>query len=256
MEFNLSQPVRIEEELWGVDQWHEGRLILIDKPLDWTSFDLVNKCKFSIRHGLQIKTIKIGHAGTLDPKATGLMILLTGKYTKLTDHIHTFDKSYEAVLFLGGTTPCFDTERPIDAYFPTEHITEALIRETSNQFMGHITQVPPIFSAVKIDGKAAYKSAHKGIEVVTKVRQVDIFKLDILKVNLPYVHIAVRCSTGTYIRSLAHDLGKALHSGAYLHSLRRTEIGPWHIDQALDINVFTDKLKSYQTLVDDPASSI
>lgn len=238
------KPVRLDDEFSDPAYWEEGRLLLIDKPLTWTSFDLVNKCKLALRSGLNIRKIKIGHAGTLDPLATGLMLILTGKFTRLTPMIHEMDKTYEATLFLGATTPCYDAERPVDALYPTGHITPELIRETANRFTGRLVQHPPVFSAVKINGKKAYKSAHRGREVKTRPRFIDVHRLDLEHIDLPYVSFKVTCSAGTYIRSLAHDMGKAMDSGAYLFSLKRTRIGPWSLDEAMDIRAFSEKLNS------------
>lgn len=245
-QFSLPQSISLLDDLSSIESWHEGRLILIDKPLDWTSFDLVNKSKISLRDGLGIRKSKIGHAGTLDPKATGLMILLTGKFTKMTDYIHTFDKTYDAVFFIGATTPCYDTERPIDAHYAIDHITNELIYEVSNKFKGKIIQYPPAFSAVKIDGHIAYKAARKGKEVITRAREVEVFDFNIQKIELPFIHIKIRCSSGTYIRSIANDMGKALGSGAYLAALKRTSIGPWSLSNAYSIDDFVNKIRSYQ----------
>lgn len=163
IEHSVINPLKINDDVSDIDQWHEGRLILIDKPLDWTSYDLVHKCKLALNYNLGIKKIKIGHAGTLDPKASGLMIILTGKFTKLTDSIHEYAKNYQAQIFLGGTTPCYDSERPIDTYYPIGHITEGLIRETALKFVGkNIKQYPPIFSAVRINGKKLIALHTKG----------------------------------------------------------------------------------------------
>jgi tRNA pseudouridine55 synthase len=244
--FALTPPVNLQDDLRNTELWHEGRLILFNKALEWTSFDLVGKTKISLRDGLGIKKIKLGHAGTLDPKATGLMILLTGKYTKMADYIHTFDKTYEAVFYLGATTPCFDTERPVDMTYPVDHITDASIHQAAAAFVGKITQLPPIFSAVKIDGKTAYKSAHKGKDVVTRPREVTVHDFIIRKIQMPLVQVTIRCSTGTYIRSIANDLGKALGSGSYLAALQRTAIGPYTLDQAVAIEDFAAKMRSYK----------
>jgi tRNA pseudouridine55 synthase len=242
----LDAPIRLRDDLSDVTQWHEGRLILLDKPLDWTSFDLVNKSKLALRDGLNIRKIKMGHAGTLDPKATGLMILLSGKYTKMTDYIHSFDKTYEAVIYIGATTPCYDTERPIDARYPMDHITDLAIHEAITKFTGKIIQFPPAFSAVKVDGHTAYKSAHKGVSIITRPREVEVFDFSISRIELPYLYVKIRCSSGTYIRSIAHDLGKELGSGAYLAGLQRTAIGPWKLESGLQIHDFVDKIRSYQ----------
>ncbi len=219
-------------------------MVMIDKPLEWTSFDLVNKCKLAFRFGLKVKKIKIGHAGTLDPLATGLMIVLIGKYTKLTPQLHTLTKTYTGSLYLGATTPSYDDERAIDARYPIDHIHPELLHHTAKQFVGHVLQLPPVFSAVKVDGKKAYIAAHKGKSIVTRERGVDIFQFSIDHIDLPVVNFTVTCSSGTYIRTLVHDFGRALQSGAYLTGLRRTRIGPWSVDEALDIQTFASKLAS------------
>ncbi len=238
----------LSQDISNHDYWHQGRMILIKKEMDWTSFDLVNKCKISLKYGIGLKKIKLGHAGTLDPKASGLMLLLAGKYTKLTDQIHLYNKTYEGSFYLGATTPCYDTERPIDHYFPTEHINELLILNAASQFVGEISQTPPIFSAVKINGKSAYKSAHKGKEIATRPRQITIHSFEITRLDLPFVYFKVICSSGTYIRSLAHDFGKALKSGAYLASLNRTGIGPWNLHQAVSVQQFLEKVNQYRII--------
>lgn len=245
MDFNWDQVSNLEEDWSDVEGWHAGKILLLDKPLDWTSFDLVGKLKVGLKYKMGIRKIKLGHGGTLDPKATGLMILLTGKYTKLTEKIHGLDKTYIAELFLGATTPCYDTERAIDAYYPTDHITEELVLEGIKKFRGNIVQYPPVFSAVKIKGRSAYKSAHKGIEIETRPRNQVVHSFELLEYNMPYLKVMIKCSSGTYIRSLAHDLGKELKSGAYLHSLVRTEIGHWSLSSAMNVNDVLAKMESY-----------
>jgi tRNA pseudouridine55 synthase len=244
MDFQLLRPVTINDDYSDLVSWQEGKMILIDKPLEWTSFDLVNKCKLAFRFGLKVKKIKIGHAGTLDPLATGLMLVLIGKYTKLTPQLHTLSKTYEGSLYLGATTPSYDGERAIDARYPIDHIQPELLHQTTSQFVGHVLQIPPVFSAVKVDGKKAYIAAHKGKSVITRERGVDIFHFSIDRIDLPVVNFTVTCSSGTYIRTLVHDFGQALQSGAYLTGLRRTRIGPWSVDEAMDIQTFASKLAS------------
>ncbi len=209
----------------------EGSVILIDKPLDWTSFDVANKIKYKIRHTYKEK-IKVGHAGTLDPRATGLLIVCTGKATKTIEQIQNQIKIYEGTLKLGATTPCYDTEMEEDTFYPTEHITKELILATTNQFIGDIKQLPPIFSAIKVKGKKMYELAREGKEIEVKERAVAIYSFDITEINLPYVSFEVKCSKGTYIRSLAYDFGKAMQSGAYLTSLKRTAIGDYLVSNA------------------------
>lgn len=213
--------------------FEKGEVLLFDKPLKWTSFDLVRKVRGLIR----IK--KVGHAGTLDPLATGLMIICTGKMTKQIDTFQAQIKEYTGTFKLGATTPCYDMEQPEDATFPTEHISEQMIREMVNQFTGVISQLPPPHSAVKVDGKRAYELARKGKEVVMKSREVTIEAFEITGINMPEVSFRIVCSKGTYIRSIAHDFGKALGSGAYLTSLCRTRIGEFRLENAMQLADFS-----------------
>ncbi|MDB5226074.1 MAG: tRNA pseudouridine synthase [Bacteroidota bacterium] len=218
----------------------EGEVILIDKPLDWTSFDVVNKIKFALKKNFG--AIKIGHAGTLDPKATGLLILCTGKKTKNIQEIQDAEKEYTGSIYLGATTPCFDTEKEIDETFDISGITNEDILKCRDSFLGEQEQFPPIHSAVKIDGKRAYQLARQGKEVNIKSKIITIYEFDITKIDLPLIDFNVRCSKGTYIRSLANDFGKRLNSGAYLHALRRTKIGTSNVDDALKIEDFLKSL--------------
>ena len=213
--------------------FEKGEVLLFDKPLKWTSFDLVRKVRGLIR----IK--KVGHAGTLDPLATGLMIICTGKMTKQIDTFQAQIKEYTGTFKLGATTPCYDMEQPEDATFPTEHISEQMIREMVNQFTGVISQMPPPHSAVKVDGKRAYELARKGKEVVMKPREVTIEAFEITGINMPEVSFRIVCSKGTYIRSIAHDFGMALGSGAYLTSLCRTRIGEFRLADAMLLTDFS-----------------
>lgn len=215
----------------------KGELLLIDKPLDWTSFDAVNKIRRILEKKLNTK-LKVGHAGTLDPKATGLLVICTGGMTKQIVNLTGLDKEYTGTFHIGATTPCFDTEKEIDQTFPTEHITEEMIREAARQFTGTIQQVPPTFSAKLIDGKRAYLSARKNREIKMEPVTVTISEFDITRIALPEVDFRVVCSKGTYIRALARDFGVALNSGAYLTSLRRTRIGEYRIEDALSIEQF------------------
>ncbi len=203
----------------------EGEVLYIDKPLQWTSFDLVNKTRYMLRRSLGVKKIKVGHAGTLDPLATGVMILCTGKATKKIDGFLHQDKEYIATIKLGATTPSFDKETEEDGTYPTEHITQDLVEQVLQQFVGDIQQTPPVFSAIRIQGQHAYELARKNIDVEIPTRTIHIDEIELLQYNLPYITIRVACSKGTYIRSLARDLGKALGSGAYLEALQRTKIG-------------------------------
>ncbi|MBP0904790.1 tRNA pseudouridine(55) synthase TruB [Mariniflexile gromovii] len=221
-----------------------GQVLLIDKPLHWTSFQVVNKLRWEIRQAFQIKKIKVGHAGTLDPLATGLLVLCTGKMTKQIDSFQAQIKEYTGTIVLGSTTPSFDLETEIDETFPTNHITEALIKETTEQFIGEIQQFPPVFSAIKKDGKRLYEFARAGEDVEIKARTVNISEFEIINMNGLEVDFRVVCSKGTYIRSLANDFGKALHSGAHLSALRRTKIGDFDVENAESIESFIKKLPS------------
>jgi tRNA pseudouridine55 synthase len=220
--------------------YHEGKILLLDKPLGWTSFDLVNKVRNSIRRKYQLKGkgIKVGHAGTLDPLATGLMIICTGRMTKQIDRFSGLDKAYAGTIVLGASTPSFDLEKEIDALYPTEHINEEAIRQTAQRFIGWQDQVPPQFSAKKIDGKRAYEFARKGEEVEIKTSRIEIKTFEITRIEMPHVDFIIRCSKGTYIRSIARDFGLALDSGAYLTNLRRTSIGVLDVKEAQDVKEF------------------
>ncbi len=217
------------------EDYKNGQVLLIDKPLNWTSFQVVNKLRWNIRKQFNIKKIKVGHAGTLDPLATGLLIVCTGKETKNIEKYQAQTKEYTGTFFVGATTPSYDLETKIDNHFKTEHITEAMLHETCKQFIGKIQQKPPIFSAIKKDGKRLYEFAREGKEVVINAREVEIMAFEIIKIDFPSVYFRVVCSKGTYIRSLAHDFGIALKSGAYLSSLRRTKIGDFSVEEAVQI---------------------
>jgi tRNA pseudouridine55 synthase len=214
------------------EEIQEGRVLLIDKPLDWTSFDVVNKIRWNIRKAYHLKKIKVGHAGTLDPKATGLLIVCTGKFTKRIDEIQAESKVYTGTIKLGVTTPTYDTESEEDQTFSIDHITEELIHAATHKFIGDIQQLPPAHSAVKVDGKRLYELARAGKEVELKPRNIRIFDFKITQINLPLVEFEVHCGKGTYIRSLAHDFGKELNSGGYLTVLRRTKIGDFSVEDA------------------------
>lgn len=213
----------------------KGATLLVDKPKDWTSFDVVNKIRYRLKHRLKVKKIKVGHAGTLDPMATGLLIICTGKSTKQLHGFQGLDKSYTGTITLGATTPSFDQETAIDETFPIDHITPALLEEKRHQFIGDLDQIPPMFSAIKVDGQPLYKRARKGEMIEVQPRQVHISSFDLTKIDIPAVDFHVACSKGTYIRSLANDYGKALGSGAYLSALRRTRIGHFHIEDAWNL---------------------
>lgn len=216
----------------NVEKIQEGHVFLIDKPLDWTSFDVVNKIRWNIRKAYDLKKIKVGHAGTLDPKASGLLLVCTGKMTKSIDQLQAQEKTYTGTIKLGVTTPTYDLESEEDQTFPTEHITEELIYESTKQFIGEIEQFPPMHSAIKVDGKRLYELAREGQEIERKARKITIEEFNITKIDLPFVDFEVKCSKGTYIRSLAFDFGKALNSGGYLTALRRTKIGEFDVINA------------------------
>ncbi len=220
-----------------------GEIVYFNKPLDWTSFDLVNKFRYMLSRKLNVKKIKVGHAGTLDPKATGVLIVCTGKATKRIDEFQFQRKEYVATLRLGATTPSFDLEKEIDRTYPTEHITREMVEQTLTSFVGTIRQVPPVFSACKVDGKRAYQLARKGEDVPLKAKTLVIDELELLEYDLPDIKIRVVCSKGTYIRALARDIGTALHSGAHLIALQRTRIGEITLDRCIrpeDMESFID----------------
>ncbi|MFH6603397.1 tRNA pseudouridine(55) synthase TruB [Maribacter algicola] len=219
-----------------------GQLLLIDKPLGWSSFQAVNKIKWAIRKKFDLKKIKIGHAGTLDPLATGLLLICTGKFTKKINELQGQAKEYTGTITLGATTPSYDMETEVDKTFSTDHIAEELIHEKASGFVGEIEQTPPIFSALKKDGKRLYEYAREGKEVEIKKRKVTISTFEITKITMPEVQFRVVCSKGTYIRSLAHDLGLSLECGGYLSCLRRTKIGDFNVDKAQDPNKFANRL--------------
>ena len=225
------------------EQFLNGEIILIDKPLDWTSFQVVNKIRWLIRSTFGIRKIKVGHAGTLDPLASGLLILCTGRMTKSIEQFMGQEKEYTGTFTLGATTPSYDLETEIDNTFPTDHITEELLHNTLGQFVGTIDQYPPVFSALKKDGKRLYEFAREGIEVEIPTRKVNIRRFELIQKAIPKVDFKVICSKGTYIRSLANDYGKALNSGAHLSALRRTRIGEFNIEQAVSIKDFEEQIK-------------
>jgi tRNA pseudouridine55 synthase len=210
----------------------KGQVLLLDKPLDWTSFDVVNKIRYAILKKYNLKKFKVGHAGTLDPLATGLLILCVGKATKTIDSFKNLDKEYTGTFYLGATTPSYDLETDIDQTFNTAHITETLIKETAQKFIGRQKQIPPMFSAIKKNGKKLYEHARKGETVSIKPRDIEILEFEITNINMLEVQFRVKVSKGTYIRSLAYDFGKALKSGAYLSELRRTKIGDFDVKNA------------------------
>lgn len=216
-----------------IEQYQEGQVLLVDKPLTWSSFQAVNKLKYHLINKVGLpKKFKIGHAGTLDPLATGLLIVCTGKFTKTISEIQGQAKEYTGTFYIGATTPSYDLETEIDQTFPTEHITEDLIHKTVLQFVGEIDQKPPIFSAIKKDGKRLYEHARAGEEVEIAFRKTTIYEFEITRIALPEIDFRVACSKGTYIRSLAFDFGKAMQSGSHLTALRRTKIGNYAVENA------------------------
>lgn len=225
----------------GVYDFIEGEVLLFDKPYGWTSFDLVGKVRNFLTRALNIKKIKVGHAGTLDPLATGLMVLCTGKATKKVDSYQAQEKEYVATLKLGATTPSFDLETEEDAHFPAGHITRELLTETMKRFTGSIQQLPPAFSAVKINGKRAYEHARAGRVPGLTPKTVEIREMELLSFDMPYATIRITCSKGTYIRSLVHDIGKDLNSGAYLTALRRTRSGDFYVNKAFTFELFKEQ---------------
>ena len=224
------------------EDFQNGQILLIDKSLHWTSFQAVNKMKWILKSKLGLKKIKIGHAGTLDPLATGLLLVCTGKFTKRIEELQGQVKEYTGTFHIGATTPSYDLETEIDQTFPTAHITEDLINETTLQFLGEIDQKPPIFSAIKKDGVRLYEHARSGETVEIAFRKTTIHEFEITRIALPEVDFRVVCSKGTYIRSLAFDFGKSLQSGAHLIALRRTKIGDYDVKDALDITSFDDSI--------------
>lgn len=229
----------------------EGEVLLFNKPLTWTSFNVVNSIRYLLKHHTGIKRIKVGHAGTLDPLASGLLIICTGKFTKKIDSYQGLEKEYTGTFTLGSTTPSFDLETEPDKTYPTEHITEALIKETAEKFIGDIEQTPPVYSAIKIDGKRAYQYARKNQDVKIKSKIVNISEFEITEIKMPVLKFRVVCSKGTYIRSLANDFGIKIKSGAHLSSLKRTRIGDFKLEDSLEIDTFKEILIS---LKKDPNS--
>lgn len=227
-----------------VEDYKNGQLILIDKPLNWTSFQVVNKVRWLIRKQFSLKKIKVGHAGTLDPLASGLLILCVGKFTKQIETYQAQHKEYTGTITLGGTTPSYDLETEIDQTFDISAITEAQIHDTTRQFIGDIQQQPPVFSALKKEGKRLYEYARAGEEVEIPTRAIHISAFEITNINMPNIEFRVACGKGTYIRSLAHDFGKALDNGGHLSALRRTKIGEFSVNDAVSIEDFETQLKN------------
>ncbi|MDE6320791.1 MAG: tRNA pseudouridine(55) synthase TruB [Muribaculaceae bacterium] len=222
----------------------QGEIFKIDKPLGWTSFDAVKRLRSAMLRRMGIKRMKVGHAGTLDPLATGVMIVVTGRNTKLIDSLQAGVKEYVATIALGATTPSFDLETEIDAHYPTDHITRQLVEDTLTRFKGAIDQIPPAFSACKIDGRRAYKMARKGEEVELKPKRLVIDEIELIDFQPTSITVRVVCSKGTYIRALARDIGQALGSGGHLTALRRTRVGNVSIDDCLTIDQAVDLIKT------------
>ncbi|MBP1673898.1 MAG: tRNA pseudouridine synthase [Bacteroidetes bacterium] len=231
-----------------ISSFEEGQVLLFDKPLYWTSFDLVNKVRIIIRSTLGIRKIKIGHAGTLDPLASGLMIICTGKATKRIEEFRDLDKEYIATIHVGETTPSYDLETEINGRFPVEQISENIVLTTLKGFLGEQKQIPPVHSAKMIDGRRAYEFARKGIKKEMNPVTVYFRELDLLSFGIPDMRIRILCSKGTYIRSFARDLGKALGSGAYLASLERTAIGPYLLKNAFSLDFFENSIKELKQM--------
>ncbi|MEC7863429.1 MAG: tRNA pseudouridine(55) synthase TruB [Bacteroidota bacterium] len=220
------------------DEFLNGQILLIDKPFGWSSFDVVKKVKYLIRKRYGLKKIKVGHAGTLDPLATGLLIVCTGKFTKKIPEIQDQEKTYTGTITLGGATPSYDLETEVDNNYETSHITQKLIHQTTQQFIGEINQRPPIFSALKRDGERLYKKARRGEKTVIESRKIRVNRFHILSVKTLNVNFEIKCSKGTYIRSIANDFGAALNSGGYLSKLCRTAIGDYQLSKGVDIKHF------------------
>lgn len=221
----------------------KGAMLLVDKPQGWTSFDVVNKIRYKLKNLLGVKKIKVGHAGTLDPMATGLLIVCTGGMTKKIDLYQGMPKEYRGTIRFGASTPSYDAETEADATYPWDHITPEMLDTAKGSFLGEIDQVPPMFSAIKVDGQPLYKKARRGIEVEIQPRKVHIHEMEWTRVEMPEADFLVRCSKGTYIRSLAHDMGKAVGSGAYLSRLVRTRIGEYRLEDAWNLEELIDELE-------------
>jgi tRNA pseudouridine55 synthase len=228
------------------EQLTEGMTIVVDKPLGWTSFDVVNKIRWNLKRKLGVKNIKVGHAGTLDPLATGVLVLCIGKHTKRIDELMAGKKTYTGTFLIGKTTPCYDLEKEFDATYPTEHITPELIETARLSFLGEIDQVPPIFSAKQVDGKRAYDLARSGKEVELKANRIAIDNFSVDKTRFPEIDFEITCSKGTYIRSIARDFGLALNSGATLIALRRTRSGEQAIEEALSVEDWIARIEAME----------
>ena len=228
-----------------------GKVYLIDKPLTWTSFDVVNKMRYTLCKTYHTRKLKVGHAGTLDPLATGLLIVCAGKETKNIDSYQAREKEYTGTITLGASTPSYDSETEVTSGYPTEHITKELIHTTTERFIGQISQRPPVFSALMVDGKRAYQHARQGEEIEMPTREITISTFEITRIEMPCVDFRVVCSKGTYIRSLANDFGEALGSKAYLSALRRTRIGIFSVEKAMNIDAMIEHIVSNAEIKED-----
>jgi len=234
--------------------FEEGEVLLINKPLTWTSFDVVNRLRNSLKKHLNVKKLKVGHAGTLDPLADGLLIVCTGKFTKRIDEFMGQEKEYTGTFRLGATTPSFDLEQEVDQTYETSHITEAMILAAAQKYTGDILQIPPMFSAIKVEGKRAYRYARKDEELVLAARPVNIREFEITRIDMPEVDFRISCSKGTYIRSLARDFGLELNSGAHLVLLRRTRIGDFRLEAAHNLEDLIAEIKPGSEVMDKKAA--
>ena len=240
-----TQDISPNRELQGLNL-EDGYIAIIDKPLEWTSTDVVRKIKFDLRK-IGYRKIKVGHAGTLDPLATGILIVCIGRATKLVDRLQAEQKEYEAELMLGATTPSYDLEHPIDRVYPTEHITREGVEQALNSLCGERLQIPPLYSAKKVEGVRAYDIARAGESVELRGALINIYSIELLEYEMPRIKIRVTCSKGTYIRSLAREVGEALNSGAHLTALRRTRSGDFTTDKAFELDDFLKKLAECET---------
>jgi tRNA pseudouridine55 synthase len=236
------------QESEKIYEYQNGKVLLIDKELNWTSFDVVNKIRIVLRNHLGIKAIKVGHAGTLDPLATGLVIVCTGKATKKIEEFVGLDKEYIASIKLGETTPSFDLETEIDSRYPVDHVDEKNILRVFEEFTGELDQVPPLYSAKYVEGTRAYELARKGKDIQLKPNRVRIVNIQLISFDLPVVKLKVLCSKGTYIRSLARDIGETLNCGAHLTELRRTRIGNYTVTDAFTLKEYEENISKYKTI--------
>jgi tRNA pseudouridine55 synthase len=232
----------MQEKKYTKDSFLNGEVLFIDKDTNWTSFDVVNKIRSTLKYQYDIPKIKVGHAGTLDPLATGLLIICTGKKTKQIESFQNLPKEYVTTIKLGETTPSFDMETEVDKTYSLETLTEENVRETIKGFIGKQEQIPPVFSAKRVNGKRAYESARKGKSLEMKPSQIEIYNIEVIKINFPFAEIKINCSKGTYIRAIARDIGKKLKNGAHLTKLRRTKIGDFSVEDSITVDLFQKML--------------